>query len=47
MDTSDGVDGVTDRAIFSFTGLSSALAVISLTAGTGAQDGTFKPEILG
>jgi hypothetical protein len=47
MDTSDGADGVTDGAIFSFTGLSTALAVISLTTGIGAQDGTFKSEILG
>lgn len=43
MDTSDGAAGVNDGSIFQFTGLSNALAVISLTAGTGAANGTFTP----
>ena len=43
MDTSDGAGGVADASIFAFTGTSNALAVKSLTAGTGAQDGTFVP----
>jgi PEP-CTERM motif len=41
MDTSDGAGGVADDSIFRFTGLSNTLAVSSLTAGTGAADGTF------
>jgi len=41
MDTSDGGGGVADDSIFMFTGLSNTLAVTSLTAGTGAANGTF------
>ena len=41
-DTSDGDGGVTDSSIFGFTGLSDALAVTSLTAGSStAIAGTF------
>jgi hypothetical protein len=43
MDTSDGGGGVADDSIFMFTGLSNTLAVTSLTAGTGAANGTFIP----
>jgi hypothetical protein len=43
MDTSDGAGGVADDSIFTFTGLSNALAVSSITAGTLAADGTFIP----
>jgi hypothetical protein len=54
MDTSDGSGGVTDSSIFRFTGISNALAVSSLTAGsstaiagtfTAADPGLFKPWI--
>ena len=43
MDTSDGDGGVSDNSIFKFTGFSTGLAVSSLTAGTGAANGTFLP----
>jgi len=41
MDTSDGDGGVSDSSVFSFTGISSSLAVSSITAGTGPANGTF------
>src|ERR1700676_923167 len=41
MDTSDGAGGVSDSSIFKFTGISTALAVTSITAGTGPANGTF------
>jgi hypothetical protein len=41
MDTSDGDGGVSDSSIFSFTGISNALAVSSITAGMGPANGAF------
>src|ERR1700676_5188471 len=41
MDTSDGAGNVSDISVFSFTGISTALAVTSITAGPGPANGTF------
>jgi len=44
MDTSDGVGGLSDASVFSFTGLSNAQGVTSTTAGTSTgTPGTFTP----